>query len=99
MKQIAGRVFNFYIRAAARRSSDSVNDGDRLDKVPTKTPNGLRYWWRGDAASGWPLMGNGSLLFEALPPKYDEDGTDNGEDRSKGKGESPPEDGPCRQEG
>jgi hypothetical protein len=34
LKQIAGRAFNFYARAGARRSSSSLVNGDRLYKVP-----------------------------------------------------------------
>jgi hypothetical protein len=36
LKQFTGGVFNFYVRAGARRSRDSINDGDGLYKVPNK---------------------------------------------------------------
>jgi hypothetical protein len=41
LKLLASRAFNFHVRAGARRSSSNANNGDRLNKVPTKLINPL----------------------------------------------------------
>ena len=44
------------------------------------------------------LLASRSSLCEAAPAKDDQEGTDKTEDRSKGEGESPPENGAYREE-
>jgi len=41
MNQIAGRVFNFFNRAGAQRSSHNVYNGSRLNKVPIYYYSGI----------------------------------------------------------